>query len=67
MENLAIHSRAIAVLVCAAFTTRFKTEISAFVISGGNAEEILLVIEMQPDFLPCPLIILAHGGGKQSR
>lgn len=37
----------IAVVTWTVLTTRFKTDISAFVISGDNAEEILLASEMQ--------------------
>jgi predicted exporter len=37
----------IAVLVFTTLTIRIKTDISAFVISGNNAEEILLASEMQ--------------------
>ncbi|MCI0654548.1 MAG: MMPL family transporter [Methylococcaceae bacterium] len=36
-----------AVLVFTAQTTRFKTELSAFLVSGDNAEEILLASQMQ--------------------
>ncbi|WP_428356311.1 MMPL family transporter [Methyloprofundus sp.] len=53
-------------LVClAVFTTQFKTDISAFVIAGDNAEEILLASEIQSGALSRRYILSVDAGGSQ--
>lgn len=50
-------------LVClAVFTTHFKTDISAFVIAGDNAEEILLASEIQSGTLSRRYILSVDAG-----
>lgn len=53
----------IPLLVClAVFTTQFKTDISAFVIAGDNAEEILLASEIQSGALSRRYILSVDAG-----
>lgn len=47
-------------------TTQVKTDISAFVISGENAEEILLASEMQSGSLSRRYILSIDSGSKTS-
>lgn len=53
-------------IVLAVFTTQFKTDISAFVIAGDNAEEILLASEIQSGTLS-RRYILSIDAGKDSQ
>lgn len=53
-------------IALAVFTTQFKTDISAFVIAGDNAEEILLASEIQSGTLSRRYILSVDAGeGKQ--
>jgi len=51
-------------IVCAVLTTQLSTDISAFVIAGDNAEEILLASEMQSGSLSRRYILSIDSGSK---
>lgn len=52
-------------IVIAALTTQVKTDISAFVVAGDNAEEILLASEMQSGSLSRRYILSIGSGSKE--